>query len=143
MSLITTTSKFSTNKRSFVCEADPKSMEALEIVAQNLGATQEENEIHKFIFAHKSEDKNEFCLKAIEKIWAYISDTELKHIKEIRICHKKEILYISGDNDNFKVFLALLEATGKDIQSAYINYTSKGSYWAMYSAAEKLGLIPA
>ena len=149
MSLLTQKVNFNSGNRYLHLETDDKTIEAIENIAIILGATMTPDDPHSFTFDFNSKSKSNYAMDAIEKLWSNINFKEYQQHQEqkITICYENESLSLEGDSEKFNVFMALVKSIfKKDIKkSNRITFSKdeKSSFYALYNAAEMLGILPA
>lgn len=144
MSLLNQRTCFSSGNRSLILETDPSTMDALETIADILGATKYQCECddHNLIFGSGSSKSNEQSLDLIEMIFSHISEC---NVAGIHVFYQNKSFIIEGDDEKLKVLISLINVFGKDISSNEVTFSDceKIAFNTICYVATKLGIMPA
>lgn len=142
MSLSNQRTCFSSGSRSFILEANPNTMDALETIADILGATkyQCEYDDHNIVFGSSSSRANEQSLDLIEMLSSKIPQS---NIHKLHVYYQDQELIMEGDDEKLKVLVALIQVFGKTICSDKVTFSDCENivFNTIHYIAQRLGIL--
>lgn len=144
MSTFTCQVTFTTKKRTLTFESTPSVIETLKENAIALGASRNEEKPYHLEFNQNSDETNEQCMIALEKIWENIPHFQSVPLFAIQIRCNFTSLFLEVDDETQETLCNLFNLFEKEIEDGVVTFSENemDAFESFHSAIQAIGILP-